>query len=83
MHHTLYLCKNIGDCITSAAAGSVCGLNSVASDCSGLSDAANCSCNSGYETLDGINCTGKAELALYVIRRRNQAIIINIQSCHG
>ena len=53
-----YLSITLGDCITSAATGSVCDLNSVASQCSGL-DAVKCSCNSGYETIDGINCTGE------------------------
>ncbi len=46
-----------GDCITSASPGDVCGLNSVATECSNLT-ATMCSCNEGYESEDGLICNG-------------------------
>ncbi len=47
-----------GICITSAASGSVCGFNSVATMCDSLSRV-ECACKDGFETEDGINCTSK------------------------
>ncbi len=46
-----------GSCITSAAAGAVCGLNSVASACDVLT-ATSCQCNPGYQPQDQLVCIG-------------------------
>ena len=52
-----YYDYSIGACITSASAGDVCGLNSVATKCDNLT-ATMCSCNEGYESEDGLICNG-------------------------
>ena len=46
-----------GECITSAAAGRVCGLNSVTAECDSL-NATTCTCNHGYMSVDGFICAG-------------------------
>ena len=46
-----------GECITSAAAGQVCGLNSVAAECD-LFTATTCDCIPGYVSEDELTCSG-------------------------
>ncbi len=58
MDFVIEVFMSLGLCITSTASGSVCGLNSYASLCDSLSRV-ECTCNKGYETDDGINCTSK------------------------
>ena len=48
---------NIGVCITSAAPGQVCGLNSVTVECDSLNATA-CDCKPGYASEDGFTCSG-------------------------
>ena len=48
---------NTGVCITSAAPGQMCGLNSVAAECDSLTATA-CDCIPGYVSEDGLTCSG-------------------------
>ena len=49
----------IGECITSASPGDVCGLNSVATLCSNVTITASmCSCKDGYESINDLSCEG-------------------------
>ena len=57
MQDFLYYDKITGGCITSAAPGQVCGLNSVAAECDSLTATA-CDCLPGYVSEDGLTCLG-------------------------
>ena len=56
IHHHKLSCVP-GECITSAASGRVCGLNSVTAECDSL-NATTCTCNRGYMSVDGLICAG-------------------------
>lgn len=73
----VFLCTS-GLCITSAAPGHVCGLNAVTTQCKNLT-ATMCSCNQGFQTVDGLVCEGKDLIKVWVLR--HVIIIADINEC--